>query len=198
MGEVAPKLSRRSLLKTGLVGTLVVGIGSVGLAVQRTAPAGLQGTILDADELSVLSAIADRICPPLGPGAPGAKALGVAQSVDALLVQADRETQKGLKLALRVFESALSGALMGERLVPFTQLPPERQDAVLAGWRDSRVGFRRTVFRALSGLVASVYWGEPRTWARIGYGGPPDPAGLRAAYAANLVPLDTLRASKET
>jgi hypothetical protein len=191
-------LSRRNLLKTGLVGTVLVGLGSVGLALQKTRPRADTPAlaVFDAREYAVLCAIADRIAPALGPGAPGALALGTVTKLDALLEQAELENQKSVKLALRVFENALTGAVLGERLVPFTELSIEARDRVLSAWRDSRIGFRRTVFHALASLILSVYWGDPRVWPRIGYGGPPDLTGLRSAYADNLVDLDALRAMR--
>jgi hypothetical protein len=197
MQEVTARLSRRNLIKTGLFGTLLVGLGSAGLALQKTArragPADLR--VLDADEYAVLSAIAERACPALGPGAPGATALGVAAKIDTLLMSADGETQKGTKIGLRIFENALSGALSGERLVPFTQLGPDAQDRVLANWRDSNTSFKRTVYKGITSAIFAVYWGERETWQRIGYAGPPDMVNLRRVYADQLVDLDDLRAS---
>lgn len=196
MADVASRFSRRNLLKTGLVGTLLVGFGSIGLALQRTQPSTATPAlkVLDETEFAVLSAIAARLCPELGPGAPGAAKLHVAQTLDTLLEPVDSEKQKGFKIALRVFENALTGALMGERVVPFTQLSEERQVEVLENWKNSDVGFRRTVYRALSSLVFSVYWGNAAVWKRIGYT-LPDPRQLREAYAENLVDLDSLRAT---
>ena len=188
-------LSRRKLLKTGLFGGAAVVLGSVGLALWESPPRPDTPPlrVLDAREFAILSAIADRVAPALGPDAPGAIALGTVAALDALLVSVDVEVQKGLKLALRVFDNALVGALGLERAAPFTTLSPEARDRVLGAWKDSRIGFRRTVYRALSGAILGVYWGDPRTWPRIGYGGPPDRAGLRAAYADNLVAYDALR-----
>jgi hypothetical protein len=197
MQEVTARLSRRNLLKTGLFGTLLVGLGSLGLALQKSSRPAATPTLrlLDADEYAVLAAVADRVCPALGPGAPGAAALEIAARIDQRLASADSEVQKGTRIALRVFENGLSGALSGERLVPFTQLDAEAQDRVLASWRDSRVGFRRTVYRGLTGAVFAMYWGDPRTWQRIGYGGPPDFEKLRSVYADQLLDFDALRAS---
>ena len=198
MQEVTARLSRRTLLKTGLFGTLLVGAGTVSLALRSTRPpsgAAPALKILDADEYAVMAAIADRVCPALGPGAPGATALNVAKQVDDLLASADVDVQKGTKIGLRVFENALTGALTGERLAPFTQLEPAAQDRVLEKWRTSEIGFRRTVYRGLTGAVFALYWGDPRTWPRVGYAGPPDMARLRAVYADELVDLDDLRAS---
>lgn len=197
MRDVTASLSRRSLLKTGLIGGLLVGLGSVGLALQkgraRSAPSSLK--VLDATEYAILAAIADRVCPALGPGAPGATALDLASGVDGLVADADPEVQKGTKMALRIFENALTGALAGERIMPFTELDPEAQDRVLARWRDSGVGFRRTVYKGLVGAIFALYWGDPRTWPRIGYGGPPDFTKLRHVYAEELVDLNDLRAT---
>ncbi len=197
--DIAKQLSRRSLLKTGLIGIAVVTVGSVGLALQPTRAgkaAKSKLLVLNAQEYAVLTAIADRLCPPLGEGAPGAKALDVAGKVDALLAGAEADGKQGLKMLLRVFESGLTGAVFFERVRPFTQLSGEDQDRVLSKWRDSKIGFRRTVFRALSSLVGALYYGDERTWKRIGYPGPPSLSGLRATYAENLVDLDAMRATK--
>jgi hypothetical protein len=183
-------------MKTGLVGTLLVGLGSVGLALQRTKTSANTPKlhVLDPIEFGVLTALADRLCPDLGEGAPGATKLKVAQTVDSMLLKADPENQKGFKIGLRIFENALTGALAGERLVPFTKLSEDEQTKVLHAWRTSDVGFRRTLFRALSSIVYSVYWGNPAVWPRIGYT-LRDPRALRDAYAENLVDLDSLRAT---
>ncbi len=187
--------SRRNLLRTGLIGGALVGLGSIGLALQKSPPRPdtPKLKVFDPREYAVLVVVAERLCPARGPGAPGAGALGVAATVDEIVADADPETQKGLKIALRIFDNALTGALMGERVTPFTKLTPAEQDAVLKRWRESKLGFRRTVFQALAGTVSSVYWGNDRTWARIGYPGPPEVASFRAAYAENLVELDSLR-----
>lgn len=179
------------------MGAVLVGVGSVGLALQptRKANATPKLQVLDADEYAVLCAVAETACPPLGAGAPGATALEVGKQLDELLAGADPDSQKGTKMALRIFDNALSGALGGERLVPFTKLDAEARARVLANWRDSDVGFKRTVYKGLTSAIFAVYWGDPRTWKRIGYDGPPDCVQLRAGYASDLVDLDRLRAT---
>ncbi len=193
--DIPKQLTRRSLLKTGFVGVAVVALGGVALALQRTRATkpGHELLVLNDKEYAVLAAFAARISPAGGPGAPGATALDVAGKADRLLAGADPEGQKGLKLVLNVFESGLTGALFFERVRPFTQLSGEEQDRVLTAWRDSPIGFRRTVYRALSSLCGALYFGDDRTWQRLGYPGPPSPAALRATYAENLVDLHALR-----
>jgi hypothetical protein len=114
-----------------------------------------------------------------------------------MLSYADEEVRKGFKLALLMFDNALTGAVFGERARPFSQLSTADQDRVLTGWRNSGVPFRRTLYRGLSFVILSTYWSMPETWPRIGYAGPPSVAGLRATYADNLVDLDGLRGTRE-
>jgi hypothetical protein len=47
-------------------------------------------------------------------------------------------------------------------------------------------------------LVQAVYWGDPRSWERVGYAGPPNPQGLRQTYAENLVDWTSLRAASQS
>jgi Gluconate 2-dehydrogenase subunit 3 len=197
MNSQVARLSRRKVIWGGLVATGFVGIGGLTLALQKPRPPKSvpRLAVLDASEYAILVALAERLCPKLDADAPGATALGVAQTIDQLLVQSDATAQKAIKGALTLFDNALGGALTGERLVPFTHLSSADQERLLFAWRDSSIGMRRTVFRALAGVVWAVYWGNPSTWKRIGYGGPPDGGALRAAYASNLVDLDALRAT---
>jgi len=194
------ELSRRTLLKTGLIGATFVAAGSVALALQkpRSPAVASQLRVFTDGEAGVLDAMAARLCPPQGRGAPGAAALGLVAYIDGMLSYADDEVRKGFKLALLMFDNALTGALFGERARPFSQLSPEDQDRVLAGWKNSSVAFRRTVYRGLSFVILSTYWAMPETWQRIGYAGPPSVQGLRAAYADNIVDLDDLRPSSGT
>jgi hypothetical protein len=191
------RLSRRTLVKTGLAGLGLAVAGGLGLGLQKTLlRAGTPPLkVLDPAEYAVLVAIADRLCPALGAGAPGASAVKLAEQLDGMLQRTDIEMQKGIKMALKLVDNALTGALTGERLVPFTKLSAEDQDRSLNGWRNAESGFRRTVFGGIAGAVSSVYWANKQTWQRIGYKGPPDVAGLRAAYANQLVDLNSLRAT---
>lgn len=193
-------LSRRRLLKTGLVGFVLVSAGSAALLLQkpRLRSDGADLHVLDAREASVFAALADRLCPALGAGAPGASALGLVASIDKLLASADPDALQGVKVGILLFDNAFTGALFGERVRPFSQLSADQQDVVIRSWQESRVGFKRTLMRALSSLIMTVYWGDPRTWPRIGYAGPPSAQGLRATYADNLVDLSSLAASKDT
>jgi hypothetical protein len=187
-------------LKTGLIGAALVSVGSAALlfspARQESVPGAL--SYFSAKEAAILAALARRLCPAGGPGAPGADAVGLVALLDKALGSADEETIKGLRVGIAIFDNAFTGALFGERLRPFSQLDAPAQDAVIRNWQNSKVAFRRTLMRGLGALLMSVYWGDPRSWSITGYGGPPDPQALRATYADNLVDLNQLRATPQT
>lgn len=197
------ELSRRSLLKTGLIGFAFVSVGSAALLLQGAKPraAGAALRVLSPAEAGVLSALARRLCPAAGAGAPGADGLDLTGMMDQAIEPLDDDAKQQLKLGLMLFDNAFTGALFGERVRPFSQLDGQAQDAVIRNWQTSSVAFRRTLMRGLSSLVMSIYWGDPRSWSRIGYAGPPDARALRATYSENLVDLNSLRAqspAKET
>lgn len=188
--------SRRALLRGGVGGAVLLGLGGVGLALQSTRRAAAPAEtlrVLTLDEYSVIAAVAARVCPQPGPDVPGADAIGVALLADRLLDHAAPESVADVKTVIALFENGLTGALFFERVRPFTALGPDDQDAVLLAWRNSSVALRRTVFRALAALSTSLYYGDARVWPGIGYPGPPSPSALRDAYAAQLVDLAALR-----
>lgn len=199
--ETSPRLSRRTLLRSGLAGFGLVVLAGTGIGLQGTklAPAPRRTLrVLTLAEYSIVAAIAARVCPSPRPGVPGATALDIASKVDESLVRLPADIQNGMKTGLHIFESGLTGALFGERVRPFTTLSAADQDAALLAFRDSRVAIRRTLFKALTGLSAALYYAEPAVWPSVGYPGPPDPNALRAAYADQLVDFDALLAQDGT
>lgn len=190
------ELSRRTLLKTGLIGAALVSVGSAALLLSPSRAESVPGklALFDAKEAAILAALARRLCP-AAPNSPGADAIGLVSLLDKALLGADEEAVKGLKVGLAIFDNALTGALFGERMRPFSQLDGEAQDAMIRNWQMSSVPFRRMLIHGLSALTMSVYWGDPRSWPSTGYGGPPDPRALRETYAENLVDLNALRAA---
>ena len=192
--------SRRALLKGGFAGLALVGLSGTAIARRGTklTPLPSDGLrILSPEEYAIVAAIADRVCPQLTANIPGPRALDIARQADRLFEHAEPDILSGLKTALHIFENGLTGAIFFERITPFTALSPAHQDRTLLAFAESRVSLRRTLFRSLSGLVASLYYGDPRTFASVGYPGPPNAAAMRQTYAAQLVDYAALRSKLE-
>lgn len=171
----SPSPTRRTVLRFGLVGATLLALGGVGLAVQRTALVSPRRPlrVLSEREFSVLVAWSDTLAPG-GPGLPPASALGVAEQVDELLSWLHPGDAGDVRLALLLVENALPGVIFGEgRARPFTRCSPAERAAVLESMRTSWLPLRRTLWKALSGLVTGAYWSGRETWAWSGYPGPP-------------------------
>src|SRR5690606_29612367 len=171
-------ITRRTLLRYGLGGGLLLLAGGAGLSLQpsrRRAPrAPLRA--LDERSFSVLAAVVDRMLPPR-PGYPSAAELGIAERVDAFLAEGDPAVARKFRHALLLLENGLAGFLFDGRARHFARLPPEAQDRVLDAWRTSAWSFRRMVYRALHGLCMAVYSTCPEVFPAVGYPGPPPLGG---------------------
>ena len=73
---------------------------------------------------------------------------------------------------------ALLGLAAGRFIVagvrsPWAEARDEEVAAFLARWRGSRFGLLRAGYQALTQLVVAAWYGNPASWERIGYPGPP-------------------------
>jgi hypothetical protein len=175
--EPAPaSLSRRSLIKRGLLGGALLAAGGAGfLALRSGAPVRVPADgllVFSPAQFAVLDAVARRMVRPR-PGWPTVDEVGVARAADRIAARVEPSAQKELRQLLGLFENGLAGFLFGGRTRPFTRLDGAEQDTVLAEWRDSRVSVRRTGYAALRTLVLAGYYQSPSIWPAVGYGGPP-------------------------
>lgn len=182
--------TRRALLQLGIGGTALLALGGVGLSLQRTRLVAPRSPllVLDAREFSVLVAVAEAISPGAA-GLPPASALGVAERVDILLSWLHPGDANDVKLALQLVENAVPGLLFGEgRARPFSMCSLAQRAAVFESMRHSFLPLRRTLWKALSGLVTGAYWSRPEAWLHTGYPGAPD-FGQGGSTAASRPPI---------
>ena len=171
-------LSRRGLLKTGVVGATLLAVGGPLFLLSRSgrSPRGARHALLALTpyEHEIFSTAAARLVP--GDGAldwPSAEALEVAGKVDALIARLHPRAIKELRQLLHVFESALTGLVSIGAPRTFTRSSPEEQDRRLDAWRRSRVALFRSGYQAMKRLSHAIYYSSPETYARVGYPGPP-------------------------
>jgi hypothetical protein len=132
--------------------------------------------VLSPRAFSVLAAVADRICPGTGI-LPSAWELEVPEAIDAFLASSHPGVGADIEQGLLLVENGLPGLLFDLRPRPFTTRSPEAQDATLAAMASSRIALRRTLYKALLGLVSATYWGHPDAYVHAGYR-PPDYSGF--------------------
>lgn len=56
---------------------------------------------------------------------------------------------------------------------PWNEAPTTEVAAFLDRWRISDWALQRSAYDALHQLIMAAWYGNPRSWAAIGYGGPP-------------------------
>lgn len=167
--------TRRTVLLAGLAGLALAGSGAAALGLRSTVlgpiPNGL--LVFDAEQYSIVAAIADTLHPGADDLPTGTEA-GVPQALDAIAAIMHPDDRDELLQALRLIENALVGALLDQRPTTFTGSTPQVRTRTLRAWQSSRVTVRRQAFKALKGLCAGAYWSQPGNGAITGYHGPID------------------------
>lgn len=169
-----PKVSRRRLVRLGVGGALVLGIGGTlafqtsGYEVSAEIAARLEA--LSPKEFLIVSALAARILRRDADDLPLPEEVDAALTIDALVSQLDEANRRDLLRLLHALEHALPLSVG----VPsrFTRASAEDQDAVLRAMSESSVGLLRGAFSALKSLCVMAYFSHPLSWGAIGYDGP--------------------------
>jgi hypothetical protein len=165
--------TRRSFLKAGVLGALVLAAG--GGIYRYTHPPQAQRFVLDGEARTALGAIVPVVLAGSLPADPAAR----AQAVDAALDRV-HQTILGLPLATQKEVQDLFGLLAlapARRLLTgvkhdWASASVEEVSAFLQDWRVHRIKLLRTAYQALHDLVLGSWYSDPDHWAAIGYPGP--------------------------
>lgn len=163
-------MDRRHFLAVSGVSAVLLGLGGVGLALRSTTHREPRSPlqVLDPTSFSILAAAADRICLG-GDGLATPWELQVPEAIDSYLATVHPGVVAEVTQALAFLENPLPALFLEGRVSTFTGASPAEQDAVLRAFATSRISLRRTVYKALLGLVNTTYWGDPRVFGATGY-----------------------------
>jgi hypothetical protein len=164
-------MNRREFFRVGLIGGAVLAVGRFAGA---AAPAGL----LSAEDRPRLAAIARVV---LGPALPADMAGRVVDSIDAMVRNLPAPTQAELRDLLDLIGMAPARLLLAGFWSDWHEVPPAEVDAALNGWRTSRFALLRSAYCGLHELSTAAWYGDPGSWPRIGYPGPPEVERPQAA-----------------
>lgn len=170
--------SRRQFIKAGIGGSLLLAAAAALHApLDRLGKRALvDAHPLDASLRSVVEAIAPVILEGAFPGAGAARVAalerigsGVAQAVGALSAASQREVAELFALlAFAPTRIAVAGVTP-----PWDQASVTDIEGFLRRWQGSRFDLLKSGYQALHDLVLGAWYADPRTWAAIGYPGPP-------------------------
>lgn len=166
-------MRRRTLLTLGLAGAATLAAAGWWAALRK--PPGAVAA-LDADAQAIVRAIVPAMLA-------GALPLPQPERVDAIaetVHHVDRAI-RGLPpfaraelgqlfalLALTPARRAFAGVAS-----PWANASVDEVAAFLDAWRDSGWALKRSAYGALHQLIFAAWYGNPRSWAGIGYPGPP-------------------------
>jgi hypothetical protein len=159
-------MQRRTFIKAGLIGTLVLAAG--GAVYRRLAPASASRYALDDTARRILAAIVPVI---VGSPMSSVAAAQAVEHVGAAIAGLPLATQKEVAdlfglLALAPTRRLLAG-------VPsWDQVTPAQVAAFLQDWRTHRLSLLQTAYHALHDLVLGAWYADPASWQAIGYPGP--------------------------
>lgn len=169
--------ARRRFLQTSFAGVLVLaGTSSV---VRRS----LADTAVAANPYAWLedqdALIVRRVAPVLLSGAlPDGKAR--EQSVDEIVYGFDLavscfppSVRGEIRQLFDLLRNSITRALLAGMLSSWEKATPAEIEHFLNRWEHSRFRLLRSAYAALHDLVAGAWYGNPRSWSRIGYPGPP-------------------------
>ena len=171
-------LTRRRFITAGIAGGALLGVA---WWLRRRGPTAGDPrfatlSALDAEAPVVIAAIASVLLDGALPADAAARAVaidetvaGVAQAIAGLPPAAQKELGELFTLlGLAPARIALA------RVTPaWSDASPAEVGAFLERWRTSSLTLLRSAYDALHQLVFAAWYGNPRSWPAIGYGGPP-------------------------
>ncbi len=160
-------MNRRSVLKAGFAGTVLLSLAGVGAVVLGRNPVADRQAVLGA----VIPAILDGALPPDGPArasAIAAAAAGTVAAMDGLAPHARAE----LGQLFALLASTPGRLVLAGVRTDWPRAELGEVAAFLQRWRTHPTPLFRTGYLALHDLVAGPWYADERNWPAIGYGGP--------------------------
>ncbi|MFL6649477.1 MAG: twin-arginine translocation pathway signal protein, partial [Sulfurifustaceae bacterium] len=121
----------------------------------RIAPVVLAGA-LPRDAAQLNSAIAEIIA-----------------GIDMTIGYEPPAVRKEIRDLFNLLGSGVTRSLVAGMWQPWENASNESIQKFLTSWRNSRFDLLRSAYIGLTGLIIGSWYGNPRSWERIGYPGPP-------------------------
>lgn len=196
-----PKLSRsepaqpdrRSFLKAGMGGAVLLGTASItaGLSGCATAPAGrlaavgtrmnasYQFRFLTQDDIQIFEALLPAIIGPALPEQPQASRQAIAatiERIDSGIVTFGPANQKELRQLFDLLNFGLTRVTIARVWSSWPNVTTADANAFLERWRTSSIGLFNNGYIALTKISNVAFYGYKTNWHLSGYPGPPQNA----------------------
>lgn len=170
--------SRRRFLQVGALGSALLALNSLAARPARAEARqpGSQAVFLTAADNAVLLAIAPVMLAGALPAPQAARAAAlddILAGVDLAVSGLAPATQGEVRQLFDLLEMSAGRVLAAGVWDPWPEASRDTIASFLDDWRTSWIGMFRTAYLALHELIMAAWYGNPNSWAAIGYGGPP-------------------------
>lgn len=167
---MTPIISRRSFLRTGLIGTLA--LATAGGLYRTARPADAAGKFLFDDQArAVLNAIIPVMLKDVTDSSFSA-ATSAIYRVQKAIAGLPLTTQREIQDLFGLLTLAPSRRFLVGLPDDWPQAKQEDVAAFLNRWRLHRFGMLQSAYHALHDLITGSWYADESTWASIGYPGP--------------------------
>ena len=177
------KLTRRQLIKTGLVGGGVLAIsGYVSKGVfwgAGTKPAVVEGQTLQhltAEDAKMLAAVVPVVLQDALPGNAQQREALAQEVIGALDLVFDGMIPAVRKEAGQLFTllKLAPARWLTTRITSWDNASPQSVKAWLDRWQHSDTQLFQTAYDAIQQMIMGAWYGNPKSWQLVGYPGPPE------------------------
>lgn len=183
-------LDRRSFLRTGMGGALLLGTTSIaaGLSGCATAPAARLGAVdtrmdaryrfrfLTRDDIQLFEALLPAMIGPALPEQPQTRRLAIASTIeriDAGIYNFGPANQQELRRLFDLLNFGFTRVTIARIWSSWPNVTTAQADAFLERWRTSSIGLFNNGYIALTKISNVAFYGYQENWHLSGYPGPP-------------------------
>lgn len=166
---MAIPISRRTFLKTGLIGA--IGLTAAGTWYRMTGSAPAGKFMLDAEAGAALGAIAAAMLQDAMPANPAAVRQAVSR-VQAAIAGLPLRTQAEIQDLFALLTFGVARRLLTGISGNWQNADPRQVAAFLQDWRTHGSDTLQSAYHALHDLIIGSWYADESTWAAIGYPGP--------------------------
>ena len=176
--------SRRAFLKTGLAGACLLAAARTldrGVFAQASRPGSLDLKKLATKDAELIAALAPAVLQGALPDEPSARLVAINEVIEAFdrtVAGLSPAVQREVESLLSLLTFAPSRRLVAGVSKPWNEASSDEVAAFLEQWRNSRISVLQQGYQALARVMIACWYGNPLSWAKIGYGGPPHAAEL--------------------
>lgn len=171
--------TRRTFLKVGIAGACVLIAARTldrDVFAQGDKPGSLDLKKIANKDAVCIAALAAAVLKGALPDDPAAKLVAINEVVEAFdrtVAGLSPAVQKEVEELLSLLTFNLTRRLVAGISKPWDEASEEDVSNFLARWRNSRFALLQQGYQALARVIVACWYGNPLSWGKISYGGPP-------------------------